>query len=380
MKRTGRCLAMLALVSAPLFAQDATRTVNFDTSRITLEVTNASVPDVVKAFAEQSGNPPFSISKKCQALKVILSVKDMPYWQALEKLCNATGLEWSGRTSRGTMLLRPALGGHKILGHAGPVVLDIWHIRRRRAFLPFGISKPMRNYLMYTVRYYWEDRLPVVASETWGTKIETVEGRDLIDDYATKGPRRFGYSYGHRGPPKGPGGFSVYVYRPSAGAKKLAAIEGFMIFEFASGEQEITLGDFRAAGAGFVSGNGLAVRLDKTWSVGNDQVATTTMRVGAGTAWPPLRSPPWGAFLVAPDGKRTWGMPTTTVPSLRDKLARVENAKAARPEDAATSEMQVSFRFYKLPPEVKHWKLVWVHPKMHEIRKYPFVIKDVPIR
>jgi len=233
------CVALAGAAGA--FAQrtdDAKKPVNLDASRITIEVTNAPVAEVAKRFAEQSGNRLFSFDRLPPGRTVTLSVKDMPYWQAVDRFCEVARLDHRRGGSRGPhreLVLANAPGRVGPAGYAGPVVLRVGSITRYREFRPSKANDPLNHYALCSARYEWEERLPAVDSEVWLTKLITPDGTDMIDVAGAKGPRRLSNHSGTWNGP--PGGFNIYVGHPPDDLKKLARIEGYFLFEFAAGKR-----------------------------------------------------------------------------------------------------------------------------------------------
>jgi len=377
------CAVLAAAVGVS--AQDAgggKATAGFGASRVTIEVADAPVSQVAKLFPEQSGNLPFDIQESLRNRTVTLSVKDMSYWEAVDRFCEAAGLEYAheGRGPRGELTLSRSKGQERIAAYAGPVVLRIGSLMRWRVFRPSKPNDPLNHYALCFARYEWEERLPVAGSETWVTRLVTPGDRDLIDVYATKGPRRL---YNENAVPNRPAGvFSIYVGRPPDDVDRLAIIEGYFLFEFAVGKRELRIRDVQGAKPADDDGR-IGLEVLKTRWIEDSLVTTLRMSVKAGATWPPLwayggpDAIPYGLFLEAPDAKRYGGVPTTAEPNLAEKLSLLRERRA---DADAPSQLEISFRFYKLPRDVERWSLVWVVPETHDIRKYPFAMKDVPLR
>ena len=376
MARVVLCLTVLAMPAAPLAAQGVPgtdRAVNFGASRITIDVTDAPLPEVAKLFAQQSGNLPFNIHKQFRKRTVTLSLKDVPYWQAVDRLCETAGLYCGRRRGpKGELQLQDAVGPEDGRAYAGPALLKVWHIRRRHIYRPAPVLKLLTSghYAMIQVFWRWEDRLPVADSELWLTALVTPDGTNLIDSYATKGPRRVTYG-------------QIYVGLRPEGADRLASIEGYLLFEFAEGKRELKIDDVQGDKPA-ASDDRMGLEVLKSWWIDDSLVTTLRLSVKGAATWPPLRprrgpyTATYGFFLQARDGKRYPAIPTTSVPKLAEKLKRLQKRKAA--PTSTPSEFEISFRFYKLPQDVKLWSLVWVYPESHEFRKYPFEMKDVPLR
>lgn len=377
--------AALAGAAGP-FAQRidvAGETVNLDASCITIEVTDAPVAEVAERFAEQSGNLPFDLDKLPAGQTVTLSVNDMPYWQALDRFCEAAGLDYARRSrgSRGELVLVSSDRKERRVAYAGPVVLRVGGLMRYREFRPRKANDPSNHYVVCFARYEWEERLPVVDSEIWLTKLITPDGTDMIDAYAAKGPRRL---TNHRATWNGPpGAFNIGVGHPPDDLQRLARIEGYFLFEFATGKRELKIDDVQDDKPA-ASDNHMGLEVLKSWWIDDSLVATLKISAKPGRTWPPLRiqdgphRSPYGFFLEGPDDKRYPGVLTTVEPKLAHKL------KALRKDGAgvadAHSEFQISCRFYTLPRDIEQWSLVWVYPETHDVQEYPFVMKDVPIR
>ena len=360
-----RCVGVgmaAALFAAAAWAQDVRpreMPANLDASRVTVDVKDARAGDVARKLAEEAGNRPAQVMDRA-ALPVTLALKDAPYWEAVVALRRAA----AGRRDPADRDVEACLG---------PVYLRVYSItrvRHLRSVDPGGT----RNYALLFGTLEWESRLPVRGMEVWLTSLVGSDGRERIDDYGTKGPRRVGYGAYLEGASEN---FDVYVARPPDDSV-LKTCEGHVLMELAAGERAAVIDEPRTPGPDFAKNGDFSVRLDKSWFYGKTFVVTTTMRVEGDATWPPLGAG-YGPTLVGKDGKARPGLVTTGAPSLRDKFEALA-PPAADGAKRPAREFQISFRFDDLPPADGPWALRWVLPEDHRIRRLPFTLADVPLR
>ena len=168
---------------------------DFPPSKITLDVKNADLSEVLAQFAKESGNTRLHAPDKWDGEPITLNVKDMPYWQALDKLCATAGhVYYAGDYSRTTgmgngMGLLKAVNGHELGDCTGPVAVKLVHgmeeitlrgvksggVGRMGLMVPPGDG----DMLTYSIDYYWEDRLPVLADDAQITRAVGPNGKLL---------------------------------------------------------------------------------------------------------------------------------------------------------------------------------------------------------
>jgi len=322
-------------------------------SRVTIDVTNVPLSEVLQSFADQSGNRLLSVDDKLKGRSITLAVDGLPYWEALDKLCWATELlyvaDWPGGGMRlqSSQVKAPDFGAC-----AGPVVVKLERVTwSHRLRVPRKAEIPARGTageLTYVLGFWWEDSIPVISSHGKVTRAVTPDGATLEQLEAPVPPRR-----------EPPGGVIVVCLRPPpVGLRALGAIEGVVQLELGTGERAVRLEDALTGEGKTIAVGGVPFEIvarrgetsvDLTLKPTRDDAAEV---ISGGAA--PQR---YGFFLEDPNGQRYAGH------------------MAARSDPKA----EVRLQFSDLGAVGGPWSLVYVFPQRRVRKDYPFTIKDVPV-
>jgi len=189
-----------------------------DGSHVTIQVTDARLSDILWQLTEQSGNAPVLAWPDGPEKPLTFEVTDLPYWRALEKLCDLTGLalEWDNDSPiRGLGLLKsqhekpPAVC-------SGPVAVRLEGVGIRRAFRPDSEESS----LTLTFDLLWEDRLPVESASVVIGSLLTKDGRRLTSGAK---PKLHMHEFGG---PKSGGGFELTVDKFPGDVEGIAVLSG----------------------------------------------------------------------------------------------------------------------------------------------------------
>ena len=360
-----------------------------ESSKVTLDVKDASLADLLRKLSEQSGNAPISVPRDWEEKPITLSVKDVPYWQALDRVCKLAELTYNANAllsfatakaaaKTSPLTLTPAPKANEVSAYVGPVVFKADD--RANNVMRQG------NGLSHQLSYFWEDRLPVTSATVTVTKVLGPDNRELKLQDAGGGlmPQRI-FVGGSSAARVCSGTLWVNLVDVPEKLDKLAEVSGKIRLDFGTGEKEIKVEDVfganKAGGAGGLSVLVTQASKDKD----SASLKVKLARDGKPESLPYGTSPNFGFRLVAPDGKRCEG---TTLPG--NVTARVfaggdGNAKVAvgvtivvaGGADATGGEL--SLQFNDLPEQEGPWSLVYVFPSEIVTKEYPFTLTNVPL-
>jgi hypothetical protein len=381
-------------------------------SKITISVKEAGLEDILQKFADQSKNSLIHMPDKWNGEPVMFEVKDMPYWQALDKLAEVLGgyyYNYDYSRSHGTcngMTFWKRAKGTEFGADAGPVVVKLDYGTQIRAFrgaqgnysFGVGITLPptSSDVLSYTFTYYWEDRLPVLSKEAQVTRALAPLNRELK---VTEGDRRYFGEFA-REPGTRPffGTFSAGLTGLPAGIDHLAEIDGIVKLTCGAGEKTMEIPDvLNATGKSVTDGDTTltVVKVDKQ----ETGVAVIVQlkngdKVVEVAVYP--NNPEYGFTLVGADGKRVragssgGGGPATNTRPVPGR---------GGPEPAPLRSVAVGpwggFGLRGVGPMARPgpgehgvtfsgkfegaWTLLYSQPREVWSKEFPFVIKDVPL-
>jgi hypothetical protein len=343
-------------------------------SKITLDVKDAPLADVVQRLADQSGNRCIDIPDNLKGKTVMLSVKDLDYWQAVEILCDkikvSVGTGWAVADDK--FHLSEADKNLALSAFSGPIVVKVDFITKTAPFSGHAVVQmncmgtPCRyagkargeneGGVDMALRYYLEDRLAPLTSDIAVRKVTTPDGVNVMPP----GDGAWPWGGGLSSDPWG----AIWVGLPEIPRTidRFAEVSGVVRLEFGSGVREAVLDDV-------VKSTGKDMKLDD-WTVkvvkADPHDGWLSVYLDASCKGEPVNLPAW----TNARGYGWW---------LRDG----EGGKTTRGDDAFQLEQlpkkgQSAVHFHSNFQEGA-WSLVLVLPKVHETKEYPFTIKDVPL-
>jgi len=370
-----------AIAEKPAARTDTKTPINLEASKITIDVKDAPLDEVMQKFAEQSGNQPIDVPENLRDKTVTLSVRNTPYWQAMDKVCELAGVMYMPVWAQRKLQLLEAGETPRVGCYAGPVVMKVEEGTNSRSFrkmkVPGGgrpVAIAARDDLTYQLSCFWEDRLPNARVELRVTKAITPDGRNLIVPeqpgllVPLVDPMHFGKDKetSHR---LG----MVRIREVPEGLKMLAEISGVLRLKLGIGEKVVKVEDVLVGGAREpVTEDGVTITVKKAERQDNRVTVDIEARCegGQGLASFAPESAQCAFFLVDPNGVRhpCWMKGGSFGPRA-----------AAGPGRAAREEAQLNLMFQNLPVIDGAWALLFTYPERTESREYPFTIKDVPV-
>ena len=365
--------AVLILVTASAFGEPADKA-GTDASRITLDVKDMPLEQVVEMLAQLSGNKPFKVADPLKEKAVTVSVKDLPYWEAVDRMCEAAGLLYNGNWGEEVPTLVEADSDAKLNAYAGPFVVKL---DSATEVLSFRLVKPKapaawgREGTTYTLTYFWEDRLQPICTEIELTRAVTPEGKDVLPADArmrkmTAATARAGNKY--------PACYrAMFPMQPAGDAKKLSEVSGVMRMEFGAGDREVVLHDVvNAVGKTIAADDRIVTIKYVDRSDHGLQLVIEVKHQGQVVPMPASwQTDAYGWFVTTgAGGQRVRGFGAAGYVSVRPW------AGGGNETPIAKDNIYLRFRGDFAPGASD---LVLVLPKTHETREYPFAIKDVPV-
>jgi len=281
---------------------------------VTLKLKNAELDEIIQALADQSGNRPLPMPTAWEMKPLTIEVTDMPYWQALDKVCAEAGLMYIPDYQAGGLRLTPNEDGIDVSAYAGPFVVKLDSATKRKYFRPQN-RRFQTDGLSYSLIWFWEDRLtPIESTVTMANaaapggealELAPMVGRGVVmGGFMMGGGRR-----GGRGRTMAVGNMNVNITEVPKDLEKVGEISG--VAKLTMGEDELTLkiNDVLAGG-------------EKSGTVGNTTVTVVNVNRRNTWAWLQLRQTvdgkpapavgypagsPYGFFLVDPNGERHQG-------------------------------------------------------------------------
>jgi len=220
----------------------------FEPSRITIDVTQRPLSEVLQMFSDQSGNRIITLSKDLEDRTIDFQVKDMPYWQALDQLCEKEKLLCRHRFRPQRLELQRALKVDHRGVRVGPLVVRVLRVSRDRHFL-VGDRSSVQEGLNCQIMYYWEDRLNVLSSVGRVTRVTTPDGKiDVgtrvpayhVPDADKRQPFTSFCSYGTVLPC---GGITLHLPKLPRRLREIDEIEGVIRLKVTFGERRTAVKD-----------------------------------------------------------------------------------------------------------------------------------------
>ena len=173
----------VTLVASAASAQD-----KIEPSRVTIAVKYEALADVLKLFADQSGNSLLAVPGGWRLRPIDLDVKDLPYFEALDRLCRAAALRYEPKDRVTDPVLTlvgeaEAADAGVCLGAAAVKKVPADHLKAAAESAGLGSWREPGNpdtvFSWAILNTFWEDRLPVVSDTCEITKAFAEDGRAL---------------------------------------------------------------------------------------------------------------------------------------------------------------------------------------------------------
>lgn len=347
----------------------ANRALRLPSSRVTLDVKDARLADVLTELARQSGNRPAPFDPWLADTRVTLAVKDAPYWEAFDALCRAS--LYSQVECDSKLYGRDESAG--IRACAGPAILELvicahWtgstlteYYRHPRDFRHESTAPPS---LRFELACAVEDRLPLLGVEAHATSVRTAPGTELLKP--RYGPERLWYQPGESR--FGFGTLGLEILDAGRSVRGPLTISGRLELLFGIGEKEVRFKDILGGHKQAHATGPFKVALTKAERKGDEiAIALNLDRdLPAALTHEARLAGRYGFKLVGPGGVTCSRMEVGVVESSVDFGGRVSDVTwhiSFGPLDAAESE----------------WDLVFTTPERIVERTYPFTLKDIPL-
>jgi hypothetical protein len=400
---------------------EAKAAVNFGASKITLEAKEEPLGEVMEKFADLSGNQAVDVADDLRDKPVTVSVKDLGYWQALDKACGAAGLMYSPDFNTGKLKVQEAEKADNLNGYSEAVVVKMDQGTESRSF---RLAKAPKNAagaarggstIFYQMSYFWEDRLSPLTTEVELTKAMTPDGKNLVPEDQMTVVRSFGPRAGGMRPQTVSAGTTqLNIPQVPDGVTKLAEISGIVRLEFGDGQKEVSMNDALSAVDKPITLGDWTVTVKGSEKTAGAVTVRMEVKHGEKLAWLPAawQTGEYGFYLVSEDGVRYRsngagggmgvrggrggggggrrngpgggggaGPGAGFAPGGGQRAGGFAPGGGAAPNDAAGApdeEGKYSIRFMRLGDVQGAWSLLLVLPDHYEMHEYPFTIKDVP--
>ena len=362
------------------------RKLGLPASRVTIDAKEQSVRKVLESLAEQSENrSPVTHEPAILDRLVTLAVKDVPYWEGLDRLCEAAGLSYQLYEDR--VDLRAKRDGEEDVGtHAGPFAVKLYACRRSSLTtttksVRFFVDEPPTktdSEVKVTLEFAYavEDRLPSVDDGIRMLSARDADGTQLYPPTAeTRPPLQ---EYGH----------ARLEWRDLApGCKGPVTVAGLAEIVLGLGRKEFRVDDIFAGEQKPTASEGFTFLVQ---SAARDAAGIkVVLEVERPVTVPVLHHRhgrrTYGFSLVSPSGKRCdriWNYEiagahvggNATGNDLPIWMAPWTYGKVGE-----TEKFTMKLGFADVPAEDGAWTLLYDHPERLERRLYPFTVKDVPL-
>lgn len=335
--------------------------VNYDASRVTLDVKDAPLSEVLKSLAQQSGNTPVNAGNFADR-RVTVSVKDVPYWQALDRVLEQAGLCYVRYPWRGAQpsLVSAKPGAPSFAAYSGPAVVWIDRVTRttstqktevfRTDTLTYAMPPSQRS-INFTIRAAVEDRLGAKTCNVRFTKALAPDGTNLLPKTPEPPAGIFGTPWTAISP-------SLYIPDTPEGIKGPLTLEGVLRLSLPEGRREVKVEDVFADGRKTAGDEDMLLEdVVAERRAGGARVSLTLKAADAYKKMVSYNMPEgYGFALVDPEGKK-----------------RGDFGGWSSTGEAVT----VDFR--NVPEIPGKWSLLLVWPERAVTKEYPFTIRDVPL-
>lgn len=370
-----------------------------DAARVTIHLKGGTLEEALGQLSLQSGNARLSVPEEWDDRAVTFDANDLPYWQALDRLCAPLGLMYVCNLQTGEFSLAPLRDTEDVSAYAGPVIVKLGSSTVARRFRKTGgmdARIPGGRGLSLSFVYFHEPRLHPLESEAEVTKLVAQDGRVIAlnadgGDEARAMMNRMMPGWG--------GGesafFDVTAPNPPADLAKLASIEGVVRLTFGEGAKEMKVADALGADKPTVTlGNAKLTVTSSLRNNGNgapgDGVLVLSVRheVDGGLANLPSfgRESKYGFALIDPKGKRYAAMGAALGGGMfRRMMIRPDGNNPPPPppmdvEVRGDDDDSTQVVFANVPEMEGAWSLVLTTPERTVKKEYPFKFTDVPLR
>ncbi|HUV39932.1 MAG TPA: hypothetical protein VMY39_09980, partial [Planctomycetota bacterium] len=239
----------------------AMRKFGTDASRVTLNETDAPLEEVLRAFAGQTGNRMLTPHRQLADRTVTFRVNDLPYWRALDALCESVGMTYDTSDPAQSLVLRKAAGERDLVAYTGPVVVKVTRVHRSvsttRNFRVKDADRTSRS-LTLSVFFMVEDRLPLAESKVTFTKVTSPAEPDVKLGLPAGGTQSYGYGTGpHIG-----GGY-INLTGDAAAVTGPLHIEGAVELELVNATGTLRIDDVLAGGEKRVEADATSIVLKR---------------------------------------------------------------------------------------------------------------------
>jgi hypothetical protein len=336
---------------------------NVQQTRVTLEVTDAPLNDVLAELLKQTGNKVVDNRKEFAdsppEKKVTLKVTDEPFWSALDKLLDATGLApypYAVNDALG-LVERPEKTPDRAgrASYAGPFRVEAISAAGHR-----NLRTPAEDRLELQFEISWEPRLKPIALAQAATDLtaKADDGKDVT----TSEP---GEAFNVEVPADSPGAeVSLQLTLPRRDAKSLATVGGHATALVPGRMVELKFANLAAAKDEVQDAGGVKVTLNRVAK--NQALWEIHMRVAA------------GSLDENAETVRGWVFQNKTY-LLGKNSERVEHAGF---ETTMQDEQETGFAyFFELPEGHDIGEYVWVYRTPAAIVSVPvdYELKDIPL-
>jgi len=322
--------------------------VAFEASTVTINVTDVPLSEVLQRVSEASGNAVIDADDKLRDQTLTLSVEDMPYWDCLDRICRETGSIYTSDHPCGRLRMTRIEGARDVGVRAGPVAVKVLRAYRSRRFrtprTPMVPGQPGGSGVSYQLVYWWEDRLPVVASHGRVTRATTARGEVMVTREPTSAE---------------PAGTVAVFLRDVPKDVTNVVLEGEITLELAAGVHMTRLRTVLAAKGKTIVAGGVRLKLIETAAEPNAVLLT-------------LRPEDADRKTTVPDYRthRLYGF------FLEDARGGRFPAEVTAPAGARTDYV---LRFVGLPGEPLTWSLVYAAPARRVRKVQPFRMTGLPV-
>ncbi|HUU43723.1 MAG TPA: hypothetical protein VMX57_08080 [Planctomycetota bacterium] len=341
----------------------AMRKFGTDASRVTLNETDAPLEEVLRAFAGQTGNRMLTPHRQLADRTVTFRVNDLPYWRALDALCESVGMTYDTSDPAQSLVLRKAAGERDLVAYTGPVVVKVTRVHRSvsttRNFRVKDADRTARS-LTLSVFFMVEDRLPLAESKVTFTKVTSPAEPDVKLGLPAGGTQSYGYGTGpHIG-----GGY-INLTGDAAAVTGPLHIEGAVELELVNATGTLRIDDVLAGGEKRVEADATSIVLKRA-SLADGKIE---LRMNVRTADKlrqrliDRRSGDYGLRLVDPRG---------------DTHDMVSGFSRNGSPDGETGA-EITMTFTRLAQVEGTWSLVFVYPTKTETKRCPFRIENIPL-
>ena len=359
-------LGTASLAVAQLTAEQAKdANVDFTASRVTIDVTNKPLAEVMAELARQSGNEVVKVSKQLAPKMVTVKLKDVTYWEAIDKICETAGcyVTMSHEDPSTPVLQTKAREAEEIGAYAGPGMVKLMSVerlfRQERTFRGQWAHTKVEHKLTLDVQAYVEDRLPVLKITVIPNKVTGRGGeQELKSSRGTSRTTEWMW----------PCYISelLQVAEGEERAEGPLTVEGVLEVTYGVGKRELIVEDILAVKGQEGVGGEVKLKVTKAGMEEGKFHVACEMEGGEGLAqnWASEGAGAYGFCVVDGAGKRYeryWSMSYTFL------------------EIPGGRKLKATMEFPDVPKAIEKCSLVLVYPAKTVKKEYPFKLEGVPL-